>query len=381
MTILVLGEADSIWTMEYIQKVLLDQSASTNICIFTHGDKGKYSELYDRNSIAVFSYGELVNHKPRWCWYGQLKKFAKEKQREIGTIDLLHIQYLSIFNCLIFRSFSKMRMRRIVTMWGSDLLRANYLYLAIYKHIFRSVNTIHLLTKNMREFFVNKYGHKYDDKLEVFDFGCPMYESIDSIRTTNSATECKKHFGIDENKIAVAIGYNGNLEQQHIKMIEPLAKLDEEYRKKLQLIIHFGYGMRRDDYLQDVVTCINQANISYVVIDRFLDKEELSKLRLAIDIFLYGQTTDALAASLVEYLYAGAICVKGRWLNYPDLTNRGVEFIEFDSFDEISGIMRNIFENDIDSIKNRYAKNKKIVWEFNSWEVLLPIWVKLVSNS
>lgn len=375
MNIVILGDADSIYIKDFIQHVLVKKE--DHIYLVTPNDS-HFSEFYEKNNIIRFKYeyemGSRINRN-------RVNKILVEKILEtIGQIDVIHVHY---FHRKMIRICWKLWVRskkRIITFWGSDLLRVHWLRLRIYKPILRQADYINVMSEEMLHVFGEIYGKRLANRVNILDFGNPMYETISDVAEHMSKDECKDYWEIERGKIVVPVGYNSKQEQQHILLINELAKLPEEYKKRITIVLHFGYGQKSCDYLETLKRTMNDNCMEYVVIERFLDKNEIAILRLAADIFLYGQTTDALAGSVLEYLYAGTVLVKPKWLQYSALDRIGVSYIQYDNFKEIPFILKKLLDGGLSDYTQQIRANREKLRQMNSWEMLSPKWKQMYGN-
>ena len=374
MKILFITETDSIWVVEYLKNVFDLNDKSNQISILSLKNT-EFVDFYSNNNIKVYTYySEKKLFVQRWLFrYKQVQRIKKE----LGDCDVIQVNLVTLPALTMLKKLWSLSPKHILTFWGSDILRVSDKTFGIYKKYFDKVDSINLLTDNMYQRLIEKFGHQYDDKTTVFDFGCPMYGSIDEVRRTITKAECKEYWGISPDDYVVPIGYNSIPEQQHIKVIEAIKDIDSKLKDKITFILHFAYGIGDSTkYLDEVKNILDANGLKYIVIDRYLDKKETSILRLSTDIFLYAQTTDALSASVIEYLYSGCILVKPDWLNYPELDSRGVKYISYSGFDTL----HRAFEEAIGELKaseqtdNKYSNNRDILWNMNSWEVVVPKW-------
>ena len=377
MKIILITDAESNWCVEYIDRVFKNEKV--DLCIVSlHGEKNK--KYYAEQNIPVYTYySDSRYFVVRWLYR---KKLAHRIKREFGSCDAIHVNLATAPAMDRLAELWDLAPKHIVTFWGSDLLRASDKVLLKFNRLLQKVDSINLLTENMRTRFNDVFGDAFSDKLTVFDFGCPMYESIDKVKQTLDKGRCKEYLGIDSEKIVVPIGYNSIIEQQHLKIIEAIKDIDSKLKDQIVFVLHFCYGLdNQEDYFLAIKEKLEVYHMNYKIIDRFLDKRETSILRCASDIFLYAQTTDALSASVIEYLYSGCLLVKPDWLSYPELDSRSVKYISYRDFERLKDAFLGAI--DIYDDENRlkeYQNNRDILWNMNSWEVVAPKWRALYED-
>lgn len=366
MKILLIGDADSSWLKEYVDRVLADIDYDVKIVSYFNT---VYEEEYKSKGIEVYSYAtnnRLCNHFKRII-------ISKDIAKKIGEVDIVHVQYFERALVRLNWRFLLQGKKKIMTLWGSDLLRVSKYILLFNKIVFDKIDEITVMNANMKGVIGKVFGDEIYQKTSVLDFGNPLYDTLDEVINSNSKKQCKQYWGIDENKWVIAVGYNAIREQQHLEMIEQILKLPTKVLEQVIVVLHFAYGKYSIEYLEIIKNKLLSGGIQFVLIDKFLDKREMAILRYAVDIFLYGQTTDALSGSVLEYVYAGAILIKPNWLDYTELYKRNIKYIEYNEFGEIPCLLQEVLNN-ISDMKRENKGNREQLRRMNSWEVLVPQW-------
>lgn len=372
MNIVIIGDADSIFVKDFIEHVL--SGKGNNIYLITYRNS-RFKDFYDANNVTRFEYGEPDRISIRVMQ--KRREFINLIMQTVGEIDILHVHYFDrrlVRICLKLWIHSR---KRVVTFWGSDIFRVRWQRLLFYKPLLRQAHSINVMTDEMLSAFTRIYGKKLGARVKVLDFGNPMYEAISEVKKHMTQDDCKAYWGIPSDKIVIPVGYNGIREQQHDCIIRELVKLPEELRSQITVILHFGYGYSAPEYLANLKKQMENVGLSYIVIERFLDKEEIAILRLCADVFLYGQTTDALSGTPLEYMYAGAVWVKPTWLKHSILERNHVLYIEYKRFEELTGIVSELLTGKLQVYKNRFSDNTDKLWNMNSWGKLQLEWEAL----
>lgn len=372
MKSLLITNINTIWTTEYISNILEKAEVEVYIVGFEPVED-EYKEYYKQHNVHVIDLYEKNTKGNKIVkmlqLYSQIKKsIGKEK------FDFIDIQgvpnsiqaYLLIY---IIRKFAK---NCICTFLGSDLFRVN-----ANKRVDKlmSVATfIVLATKDMQENFKSKYGSVYDKKIVDCKFGTPSYADIGELKVSSSKKECKMFFRFPDDKIMIAIGYNGNYEQQHIKALEQINTMDEALKKKIHVVIHFGYGNDNQSYKESVLEMLNDKGYTYSFIDRAMGKKEIAHLRMATDIFIHAQTSDALSGSIREMIYAESILINPSWIEYSDFQKAGISYLQYDFFSEIPNLIINIInKKTVIDLK----KNAELAYDRYSWESVSSQWMEI----
>jgi hypothetical protein len=207
-------------------------------------------------------------------------------------------------------------------------------------------------------------------------FGTSGFEYIDKHRATPKA-EHKAAFGIDPERISVCIGYNAIPEQQHERVIEKLAELPQEEKGKIFLVLPMAYGWGGAKYVERVRQKLSNSQIDFCILTEFFDLEKIATLRLATDIFINAQTTDAFCASIRECLYADTVVLNALWLHYREIDEWGLRVEEFSSFEERPKKLSECMKKS----REEYAQNREILAEKSSWNNCLEIIKNIISNT
>lgn len=369
--IVLLANADSLWTKEYVENVLVNDFEIFIISEFN----GKYSKFYLERGVQVFEVGTYPSNRNIIK-----KRFFKSKIDKISKIidnaDIFHVHYVNFDTISKTEQVWNICNKHILTFWGSDLYRVNSKENEKLIPYFEKADKISFMTDDMKETFNRRNGTYLVNKEEVIDFGNPMYKMIDSVSEEMSREKAKEYWNIDSSRFTVVVGYNGRKEQQHLQVIQQIVNINPEIRKKITIILHFGYGKRNKKYEESLKKLLVFNGIEYVLIDKFLEKREIAILRVAADMMINAQTTDAFSGSVSEYLYAGCILVNGEWLNYEEVRKRGISYFSFKSFEQIPSVIENAYNAGKKSITQIKETRQKLC-EINSWEKVETLWKKM----
>src|SRR5690606_21923209 len=108
-------------------------------------------------------------------------------------------------------------------------------------------------------------------------------------------------------------------------IIDQLAQMHDTLPSGCVLIFPFTYG-GNNHYISRVKEKLERSSLNYRIIEDYLSDEQISLLRLATDLFIQVQTTDAFSGSMREHLFAKNMVVTGSWLPYQTLVRKGIYF-------------------------------------------------------
>ena len=332
-TMLVLGNAKSVFMKDYVKFILFD--SGYKIFLTEQHKLNKESKNFIRKIMYLLPLYKFDSQK-----LSSLKKqiyIIKFIQKVIGgKIDFLNIQNVPFGNFVYFIAFlQKFYSKKSgIAFWGSDILRLSHKNSKKLKYALNLCDTISLSTKEMRNKFELHYNNKYADKIiDSCYFGSPIISYIKEANIDKKLA--KKYFDLPTEKKIIHIGYNGSTTQQHIKVIEQLSKLDLRYKKQIFIQLHVGYGLENKKYLHAIKIALANSGIEFKLLNIFFDKKETSLFRLSADIFIHAQITDAMSSSIREYLFSDVIVINPEWIKYHELRNLGVEYIEYSSFTDL----------------------------------------------
>jgi len=148
---------------------------------------------------------------------------------------------------------------------------------------------------------------------EFFDF---IQENSDKVTTE----EARERFGLT-NKYVITCGYNMQYEQRHEDIIDAIYSIKAQLPNNLLLLFPFTYA-RNAKHIKHMETIIEKCKLlgfDYTVIEEHLGLMDLLKLRMATDIFVHVQDTDAGSRCVMEYVFCNKKVVHGAWIKYAYL--------------------------------------------------------------
>lgn len=371
----IVGGAASVWMREYIKNVHVKLNNDVSLATFEK-TSDEFKEAYDAANVKVVALG---NNKGL---IGKIEKTFKlllfsfiNRNRKFNYLEI-HCPPHNFQAFIFYLVAVLLRCRVILVFWGSDILRLNKKKANKLKPILKIADTINLATHEMRNTFVSYYGEEYNKKITMANFGSLAYEEIRKLKECSSKSECKESLGIIPDKLCVAVGYNGNPMQQHLKVLRELYNLDEDVKRQIVLFLHL-VDCPNEKYRKEVLCMLESSNIDYIVEERLLSLQEISKLRLATDVFIHAQTTDALSGTIRECFFSETILVNPSWINYSEYDEFGIEYIKYSKFEEVPKILKKILNNRISIDK---TKNARIAYNQYSWNAVRKDWAKIFNE-
>jgi hypothetical protein len=151
-------------------------------------------------------------------------------------------------------------------------------------------------------------------------------------------------------------------------MVDALLKLDNEEKSKIHVVFPMTYGAS-PEYLKEIKAIIQKSNLSYTILETYLEAKEVAAIRKTADIVLNIQDTDAFAGSLKGHLYCNNVCIFGEWLDYSICEDNGVYYIK-SSKEGITDNLRKVILN-YPKYKRLCSGNNIIIKSPFSWEATM----------
>ena len=209
----------------------------------------------------------------------------------------------------------------VISPWGSDVFRiedkrdikqlqkvyANAQYVTIGKD---SV---------IGQQLINKF--KVDPaKLVKLGWGGEFFDFIQENSNSETTEDAKTRFGLS-GRYVITCGYNTQREQRHEEIIDAISNVREKLPENLTLLFPFTYGrtLWNAGYTEAIKKKGRELGFDLVAIEDHLSMSDLFKLRMATDIFVHVQTTDAGSRCVMEYVFCNKKVVHGSWMQYAYL--------------------------------------------------------------
>lgn len=207
----------------------------------------------------------------------------------------------------------------VITPWGSDVFRVEN------ESAIQRMRTIYSYASCVTAFPSSELGDaiirkfKFDSgKMRPVRWGMDFVDYLEDAKPDKSEGESKARFGIN-GKYVITCGYSSSPSHRHEAIIDAVDSIREELPKNLTLLFPFTYGWGSEQYVQSIKDKCSSLNLDAVFVEEYLGLEDLYTLRMATDMFVHVQTTDAGAACVMQYILCHKKIVHGSWMKYVDL--------------------------------------------------------------
>lgn len=265
------------------------------------------------------------------------------------------------------------RTRRLnLNVGGSDFYRAGDGERAYKRALINSADCITAETEGTAAEFGAYYGKETADKMGLLPFGIEVLGQIDQSRAVPLQL-LREKYHIPPGRMVVTCGHNANSEHQHEKMTKALGRLRDEVKQQIVCVFPMTYPKGQEAYIEQIESGLKEAGLTYVILRKFMDFQEMAEYALLSDIMLHVQRTDQLSSTMLEEMYAGSVVLAGKWLPYESLHKMGIFFLDVESVADITQTLETVVYH-IEEYQNRCRGNREIIHSHSSWDVLASRW-------
>lgn len=289
-----------------------------------------------------------------------------------GHYSVVNVRYVSVENAFCYRLYHKLADKILITPYGSDILRAPGYIIRLIRPLMRKADYISGPDTKLGLTVKKTFGIP-DDRFVDLYIGSTGIDAVNG--TTLTREDAKSRLGLD-GRTTITIGYNASVNQNHLSVIDALSKLPKDVKEMLTIMLPFTYPVNVD-YVTSVKVKLDEQGLAYKAFEQFMSVDELVVIRMASDIFINAQSTDASSASLKEYLLANNVVLNASWLEYPMMCKYGSPFLVFNSYDELPALVESAMEK-----KEGYELNSSIrsLIAKEGWKNLIKDWVTFFNN-
>ena len=148
--------------------------------------------------------------------------------------------------------------------------------------------------------------------------GVDFVDYIEEFSPNRTEEESKTRFGLS-GRYVISCGYSTAPSHRHDAIIDAVSSVRGELPNNLTLLFPFTYGWGSQGYVQSIKDKCCRLGLDAVFVEDYLNMEDLYTLRMATDIFVHVQVSDAGAACVMQYILCRKKIVHGSWMKYVDL--------------------------------------------------------------
>jgi hypothetical protein len=270
--------------------------------------------------------------------------------------------------------FIKMMTKNIViTPWGSDVLRVEN------EKSIKELGQIYSVAKYVTVSKDSQIGQCMMEKFKVnpekmvkLGWGGEFFDFIQENSSKVTTEEAKDRFGLC-NKYVITCGYNTQREQRHEDIIDAVYSVRNQLPDNLVLLFPFTYGRTTwsDEYTESLKEKCKELGLDFVAVEEHLDMLDLLKLRMATDIFVHVQTTDAGSRCVMEYVACNKKVVHGAWIRYAYMEKYKPScYFPVDNLENLGECIKKAYNNQIEALPREVVK---VIME-RGWNYKMALW-------
>ena len=297
--------------------------------------------------------------------------------RNLPQYDIIHISYIELKWGIVAPALRKKCKKLIISVGGSDMYRvAKKVHKRLIQlRLLKRADIISSENSQTRSTFYKVYGKKIKNIPHyIVRYGVNVIDAIRECR--DSKDILRKKWDIPEDKEVVMLGYNGSRNQQHLKLVDAIKKIDRKTLDRCFFLIPMTYLVPNRKYRALVEEKVAEVTDSYRFYDDYLNVSLMAELTILTDVMIHVQTTDQLSSSMMAHLFCENIVIAGSWLPYNDITDAGIHLFRVDDIDAITELLAEIVRGPND-YKSLCRENKRRTYRFSSWECCANQWLKL----
>lgn len=290
------------------------------------------NKVHDELSPYVTQIVEYKSFNKRWLprfvlsWINALScRLLFSKLHLHCHFDIVDIHFANPFVKHAMPVFKKMTKNIVITPWGSDVLRVeDERDIRDLRNIYAQARYITVLPDSqlgkcaIEKFKVNP------NKMVELGWGGEFFDYIQDNSINVTVEEAKARFGLTD-RYVITCGYNTQKSQRHEVIIDAINEVKNQLPDNLTILIPRTYAVykgkteEKDRYVDSLKEKCKLYNLNLIVVEEHLDLADLLKLRMATDIFVHIQITDAGSRSVMEYVACNKKVVHGSWVKYAYL--------------------------------------------------------------
>lgn len=260
----------------------------------------------------------------------------------------------------------------IISPWGSDVLRLeDERAISRMRMIYSYASGVTISpTYQLGAAIVEKFN--YDPhKMYTLRWGVEYVDFIEEVNPNTTVEEAKAQFGLS-GRYVITCGYSSSPSHQHGTIIDAVSSIRDDLPDNLTLLFPFTYGWASREYVQSIKDKCHSLGLDAVFVEEYLSMENLYDLRMATDMFVHIQISDAGAACVMQYILCHKKIIHGAWMKYTDLEEiKPLFYYPVVKLDDLAGVILNAYHSEgidiprgvIDAIMDRSWKKEIKKWD------------------
>lgn len=371
MEILILCSSATVFAVQIIHEMKKRYSELRFSLLTEDSSRNFYEKKFQSWEIEnIFTYNNYAKQE-RIRRYIELFKVLQK----MPQFDVIHSLWMEKSWCLHAIQIKRHGRKWFLTIGGSDLfVESRILLERLWKYrMVKRASWISTQSEDALEFFFKTFGDKYRQvRHSANPYGVDILDEMYDADAQEIA-ELKRNWKLPNDKVIVVCGHNAYKEHQHLQMIEAISRISIKERSEMFFVIPMTYPNGQEGYISNVRKALDILTKDYMILERFLTTKQMAEVAMISDIMIHVQTTDLFSSTMLSHMYNGNIVIAGSWLPYGQIERRGIKFEKIDQISDLTDILPKVVEN-LNEWKQKYKKNKELVWEMSSWDKAAERW-------
>lgn len=299
-----------------------------------------------------------------------VQAFAQLSKRKF---DIVNIHFAKPRLAYVLRWLKMMSNNIVISPWGSDVLRVEN------KKDIRNLAKVYSLASYVTVSKNSQIGKQLVGKFKVdsrklieLGWGGEFFDFIQENAVNVTTADAKERFGLSD-RYVITCGYNSQSEQRHELIIDTINSIKKQLPENLTLLLPYTYSRtdQKDSYIEALINKGKSLGLDVISVKEHLDLLDLLKLRMATDIFVHIQTTDAESRCVMEYVACNKKIVHGAWMKYAYLENYKPScYFPVNSLEELGGCIVKAYMTEIGELPTEVEN----IIKKRGWRYKMALW-------
>lgn len=295
-------EVSLVYNKQRVESIPDDLLENTSEMIVVGLYSGKIKIRFLRQVVTLVSF------------MGAFARIAKKKY------DIVNIHYARPRLFYVIPWIKKLSNTIVISPWGSDVFQVEDK--RDIKYLRKVYSITNFVTISRDSFLGQQVITKFrvnPNKMVKLGWGGEFFDYIQENSSSVTTEEAKKRFGIN-GRYVITCGYNPLRQQRHEEIIDAIYSVKDQLPTNLTLLFPFTYcDGWTEEYRKSIKEKGQRLGFDLIAVEDRLSMHDLLRLRMATDIFVHIQATDAGARSVMEYVACNKKVVHGAWVKYAYL--------------------------------------------------------------
>ena len=325
-------------------------------------------EIHQNNIIPRFLASRL---NPIFCYLKLLRLHLK------SHFDIVNIHFATPNVKYAMPILKKMSKNIVISPWGSDVMRVED------EKVINELSKIYSQARYVTNGKDSQIGQCVVEKFKVdpekmvkLGWGGEFFDFIQENSKKVTTKEAKDRFGLSD-RYVITCGYNTQRAQRHEDIIDAIYSVKDQLPRNLTLLLPCTYvffkgkSTGKEQYVVSLKEKCKALGLDVVIVEEHLDLADLLKLRMATDIFVHIQSSDAGSRSVMEYVACNKKLVHGAWVRYRYLNEYKPScYFPVDQIEDLGACIVKAYHSEVGEL----PQEVKEVIKKRGWNYKISLW-------